>query len=161
MSDLPLWLEVMILRLLKIARFYGTCAGFGPWVSDPVFLEIRRTLSAGVQQPIRLMELFGGLSSSFIALMTLGLNVELVAYYDINPALVQWISMLHVLSSVIHIGEVAGDIMLIELENLPHVDLLVAGPPCPPWSHVGVRRSWQDQRTQPDTSSLQGVSCPG
>ena len=47
-----------------------------------------------------------------------------------------------------HLGP-AGDLTAIALEDFPDAHCVVAGPPCPPWSSLGARRSFQDERTQP------------
>ena len=49
----------------------------------------------------------------------------------------------------LNLGKCAGDVCRVPLDRLIHggqVDLLKAGPPCPPWSAQGSRKGQQDKR---------------
>lgn len=46
------------------------------------------------------------------------------------------------------LGKVEGDLLNIRPEDLPEIDVLVAGPPCPPWSTMGRREGEDDSRAQ-------------
>ena len=49
----------------------------------------------------------------------------------------------------LHLGKLFGDLLKVQLKDLPkRVDLLVAGPPCPPWSSQGKKESLKDARAQ-------------
>ena len=45
-----------------------------------------------------------------------------------------------------HLGPIAGDVMRVPLSSLTSCDLLVAGPPCPPWAGNGAKQSQNDLR---------------
>ena len=49
----------------------------------------------------------------------------------------------------LHLGKAAGDLMSVPFNQLQRpVDLLVAGPPCPPWSGQGSHKSVDDDRAK-------------
>ena len=130
------------------ARRLRDLEGFGPWASDPVFLALRNTTKGKFQSPIRLFELFAGLGTGYIAHHCLLLPVELVGHLEISETLRSFILKLHGTSASVRIG-LDGDIMRLILANLPIVDVLIAGPPCPPFSGIGARQCWSDCRTHP------------
>jgi len=121
---------------------------FGNWFQDPVFTEMRKLLGS-LCVPLSLMELFGGLSTGHIAIAALGCRPDLKLYCDINRDLIHWIAQVHTVGSVVHCGPSSGDILLVDVESLPRVMIIVAGPPCPPWSNKGARKSWEDSRSVP------------
>ena len=49
----------------------------------------------------------------------------------------------------VHLGQQAGDILTTELTTFPSANILVAGPPCPPFSSCGKRMALEDSRSQP------------
>ena len=110
---------------------------FGKWFQDDVFIEMRKKLES-VRRPLDVMELFGGLSTGYIALAALGCRPNIRCYCDSNSDLLHWISKVHnVDSPEIHCGRVSGDILEKEVAALPRVMIIIAGPPCPPWSTKG------------------------
>ncbi|CAE8583534.1 unnamed protein product [Polarella glacialis] len=44
------------------------------------------------------------------------------------------------------LGASEGDLLRLAASELPSVDILVAGPPCPPWSSMGLREGRKDAR---------------
>ena len=46
----------------------------------------------------------------------------------------------------LHLGPNDGDVMKVDMASLPEADLLISGPPCPPWSSIGKRRRSLDPR---------------
>ena len=73
--------------------------------------------------------------------------------YDIEPAYYE--ALLHQLKAsgmeriVLNLGKVAGNLMNVKLNNLETpVDILIAGPPCPPFSGQGSRQGLKDLRAQ-------------
>lgn len=53
---------------------------------------------------------------------------------------------IHRVTPNLHIGAVEGDVTKVSLQDVPEVDLLIAGPPCPPWSAQGLKRCGKDLR---------------
>ena len=48
----------------------------------------------------------------------------------------------------LHLGEHLGDLLRLPLERItPPLDLICAGPPCPPWASGGLRRTTSDSRS--------------
>ena len=48
----------------------------------------------------------------------------------------------------LNLGKKAGDLLEVPLQSLAPVDLLIAGPPCPPWAGQGKRRGCKDPKAQ-------------
>eukprot|EP00435_Cladocopium_sp_Y103_P011248 s3540_g2.t3 len=46
------------------------------------------------------------------------------------------------------LGPTQGDLLRLDLSKLPAVDVLIAGPPCPPWSSAGSRKGTKDPRAE-------------
>lgn len=114
-------------------------AGFnlGKWFQDDAFIEMRKKLES-VRRPLDVMELFGGLSTGYIALAALGCMPNLRFYCDSNSDLLRLISKVHnVDSGCVHCGGGVGNILLKDIASLPRVMIIIAGPPCPPWSSKG------------------------
>ena len=122
---------------------------FGKWFTDRTFASMRKSLEPLRGTSLTLMELFGGLSTGFIALAALGMHPVLRIYCDINDDLLHWVSQLHSNPGSVHCGPRAGNILLKCIESLPRVMVIIAGPPCPPWSSKGARKSWEDSRSVP------------
>ena len=63
--------------------------------------------------------------------------------YDIEPALARTLQLLTGSAEEVHCGKRRGDVILQEPEALAsgqeRIDGLVAGPPCPPYSSMGLR----------------------
>ena len=132
--------------------------GFGPWASDPAFLQTRTLLQRFSGQKLRLVEFCGGLSTGFIALSALGLNIELVALYDTHEVLLQWLRKMHSVSKgALHVGLRDGDICNLDFSTIPQCDIFIAGPPCPPWSSMGNRHSWSDEKSIAFTKTLEAI----
>lgn len=47
-----------------------------------------------------------------------------------------------------HIGRDDGDILKITMKSLAPVDVILSGPPCPPWSRLGRRQELEDVRAR-------------
>ena len=46
-----------------------------------------------------------------------------------------------------HVGKERGDFSRVALSQVPECNLLVAGPPCPPFSRTGKHKRFEDDRT--------------
>ena len=51
--------------------------------------------------------------------------------------------------AVLHLGEQAGDLTRLRLQDVPLGDILMAGPPCLGWAGNGARKGTKDSRSQP------------
>ena len=49
--------------------------------------------------------------------------------------------------SALHLGEDC-DFTRFALRDLPDAEALVTGPPCPPWSRIGLHGGWEDPRAK-------------
>ena len=123
---------------------------FGHWDADGTWKRLRHDLErfpAGLQ----VLELCGGVGTGHIALRTLLKDVaafDVVGHYDIDEALQPLLTASGLPTQNIHLGKKKGDILKRSPQDFPLHHLLVAGPPCPPWSSIGSRSSWEDTRSQ-------------
>ena len=134
--------KIIVLALLWISMSMSIASlnagfNFGKWFQDDAFIEMTKKLES-VRSPLDVMELFGGLSTGYIALAALGCMPNLRFYCDSNSDLLRFISKVHnVDSEKIHCGAVSGNILEKDIAALPRVMIIIAGPPCPPWSSKG------------------------
>ena len=120
------------------------------WDADATWKRLRHDLErfpAGLQ----VLELCGGVGTGHIALHKLLKDVaafNVVGHYDIDEALQPLLTASGLPLQNIHLGRKKGDILKQSPQDFPLHHLLVAGPPCPPWSSIGSRSSWEDTRSQ-------------
>ena len=117
------------------------------WQDDPQWKTFVSRLS-NFSGELKVIELCGGLGTAFIALSLLlpAGCVELTGHWDTDSDLASYLNRVHPRSNVIHLGGIAGDINQWPIENIAFGHIIVAGPPCPPWSRLGVRKSFEDAR---------------
>ena len=83
------------------------------------------------------------------ALHALGIQHEMVGAWDVSRSAGSVLKRLHtgVPKKCLHLGS-DGDICSVRLQDLPDAECLISGPPCPPFSTIGVNRGWQDPRSK-------------
>ena len=100
---------------------------------------------------LKVLELCSGVGTAcFSAKRLLGRDrVESVGLYDSDAQLRPLLIQLHgeADSDQWHLGPVKGNILGKPPDSFPNCHLLVAGPPCPPWSAKGSRGSFHDARS--------------
>ena len=42
----------------------------------------------------------------------------------------------------------SGNLLHLDIDKMEDVDLIIAGPPCPPFSSMGLKGGWNDERAQ-------------
>ena len=89
-----------------------------------------------------------GIDACGHALVELGVPFEVKYAYDILSYLAGPLTALHGDIDHFHLGSIDGDILLADITSWDRVDGVVAGPPCPPWSLIGKRGSWNDVRSR-------------
>ena len=62
---------------------------------------------------------------------------EIAYAYDIDESLVPVLLHLHGPHANFHIGRLRGNFLACDIDELPRVDFIIAGPPCPPFSTIG------------------------
>ena len=62
---------------------------------------------------------------------------EIAYAYDIDESLVPVLLHLNGPHANFNIGSRRGDFLACEIDELPRVDFIIAGPPCPPFSSIG------------------------
>ena len=122
-----------------------------PWTTDPVWDD---TVSSLVNFPpgLSVLELCAGAGTASIALkLLLGQHkVILAGAWDISPDLAPIFSTFHgQLDHNVFLGPSRGDIMSTNLASFPCANIVVGGPPCPPFSSCGRRMAMLDSRVRP------------
>ena len=123
-----------------------------PWTADDVW---RDTVGSLVNFPpgLSVIELCAGAGTASIVLkMLLGQDkqVHLSGAWDISPDLAPIFRTVHGnLDNKVHLGKTRGDIMATSLASFPCANILVGGPPCPPFSSCGRRLAMADTRARP------------
>ena len=76
-------------------------------------------------------------------------GMDIIHAYDIDTELIPALQALHGREVVerFNIGP-SGNLLNVDVEQMEDVDLIIAGPPCPPWSSIGLRRGLHDERTR-------------
>ena len=87
-----------------------------------------------------------GLDACGHALKELGIPFTVKYAYDIQSCLVGPLTALHRNMDHFHLGRNDGDLLRANIKAWGPVDGIVTGPPCPPWSMIGKRGSWDDPR---------------
>lgn len=117
------------------------------WEQDPVWKAYVSQLD-GFNEKLKIVELCGGLGTAFIALALLlpAGCLESAGHWDTDSDLARYLGVIHRNTSKLHLGGIAGDLMAWTVTNVALAHIIVAGPPCPPWSCLGRRRSFEDVR---------------
>ena len=107
----------------------------------------------GLARPLRVALPCCGIDGCGRALEQLQVPFSACNVYDLQSGylsyLTQHFSELGMTGSVPNLGQLAGDLLRIPIPKLDvPVDILCAGPPCPPWAGQGCRRSTADPRAQ-------------
>lgn len=97
---------------------------------------------------MQLAFLAGGIDAPGYFLRDMTFDYYLVCLYDTASCLRAPLAEMHSATPACNfcLGPVDGDILLADYKSWPRLDGLVAGPPCPPWSAIGKRKSCDDER---------------
>ena len=100
--------------------------------------------------PMSILELCAGAGTASLALkMLLGNHARLAGAWDTADDVRAIHETIHGKQAQVHLGAVDGDIMATPLSAFPSAHILVAGPPCPPFSACGKRLAMSDPRSRP------------
>ena len=89
------------------------------------------------------------------SLLSMGLGADTFNCYDLQPAYYNYLHRhlrelgqgVDSIAAELHLGKEAGDLLRVAIPALTKpIDFVVSGPPCPPWSAIGTRRSLGDRR---------------
>jgi DNA (cytosine-5)-methyltransferase 1 len=121
-----------------------------PWSADPVWAAQVAAL-ASFPGGLRVLELCAGAGTACLALQALlgREKVSLAGAWDVDGSLAAVHKVVHGQEEALHLGPVAGDILRTPDSSFPDAHIVVAGPPCPPWSSIGQRGSFSDPRSSP------------
>lgn len=80
------------------------------------------------------------------AMTSLGVAFDIVGAWETDKDAGAVLKAMYPGHPALHIGPDDGDFMKVNPDDVPNVDLYIAGFPCPPWSSMGLRRGWRDPR---------------
>eukprot|EP00401_Gymnodinium_catenatum_P061812 CAMPEP_0117500544 /NCGR_PEP_ID=MMETSP0784-20121206/22830_1 /TAXON_ID=39447 /ORGANISM="" /LENGTH=644 /DNA_ID=CAMNT_0005295755 /DNA_START=35 /DNA_END=1965 /DNA_ORIENTATION=+ len=113
------------------------------------FGDLGDRVRAAFNRPLIVASPCVGLANATRALRQMHVDVASVLNYDIRTELAEALCALHGDDVTLHLGPDDGDITRLRPGDLPeHCDLLVAGPPCPPWAGNGKHQSHMDSRAK-------------
>ena len=118
-----------------------------PWEDDPTWVGLREQLSS-ISENLELIEFCAGAGTALIALRKLiGSRAVSVGQWDWEEDLRPLLLSLHPPEEhcKVHTGSEA-DLTKLNPEDVPLAHIIVAGPPCPPWSSLGKALSFDDDR---------------
>lgn len=130
-----------------------------PWTRDRVWqchIQYLQHFPPG----ITVLELCAGAGTASIALkLLLGeAKVRLVGAWDLDPELQDILTFVHGPGAPLHLGAQAGNILTSRLQDFPSAHILVAGPPCPPFSACGKQLRLEDRRAKPFERCMSVIS---
>ena len=96
---------------------------------------------------IRVLLPCGGIDAPGWAARALGIEFDVVGYYDTDPQYAAYMANVGVDPSRVHVGKDQGYFARLALSHVPECNLLVAGPPCPPFSRSGKHQRFEDDRS--------------
>ena len=120
------------------------------WTRDEVWRSHVAALAA-FPAAVSVLELCAGTGAASIALqLLLGWGkVRLAGAWDLDEDLRTVYDIVHGPSAPgVHLGQ-PGDILTTDLAAFPDAHVVVAGPPCPPFSACGKRLNLEDHRARP------------
>ena len=121
----------------------------GPVYSDAAWASIGKAklLGTRVAVPCRVSSPCVGINSQQRAASELGMdNFKCKSVYDVCSDLRKPLQVLCG-DSPLHLGPIAGDVTQVSLDELEDSEIFVAGPPCPPYSSIGVGGEETDVRS--------------
>eukprot|EP00434_Breviolum_minutum_P005284 symbB.v1.2.004659.t1/scaffold268.1/size246746/10 len=99
-------------------------------------------------RPLRIGSPCAGFEAPYFAMRALGIqNFEQTFVVDVGRHAAQFSRNLQHAKHE-WLGQTQGDLLRLDLSRLPAVDVLIAGPPCPPWSRAGQRKGEEDPRSE-------------
>ena len=92
---------------------------------------------------------------------TASLVTQACDVYDLEPAYEQILN--HIFRNcptrpILHLGQSHGDLLTVPLRELTCPDIVVSGPPCPPWAGHGNKLSSKDSRAAVYTTVLKWIA---
>ena len=124
----------------------------GDW--QQILRRSMRSSSCFFSWPVRVILPCAGWDAPCQALQILGVEHRVVGAWDTDAVCGDVWRAVHRLPPTkplppqFHTGLLRGDIKRVSLRELPDADLLVSGPPCPPFSAQGKRLHFSDSRAQ-------------
>lgn len=117
------------------------------WEKDTQWCHWKSSLQS-FKGKLKVLELCGGSGAGYLALhklLPIG-ALQLVGHWDTDGELMQMFNVIHGKSTAMHLGSVEGDILGGSMDRFPIANIVIAGPPCPPWSKLGKKESFGDKR---------------
>ena len=114
---------------------------------SPVLNKCRRLAPDLPCKTVKVLLPCGGIDAPGWAARALGVKFDVVGYYDTDPQYAAYMANVGVAPSRLHVGKERGDFSRLALSHVPQCNLLVAGPPCPPFSRSGKHQGFEDDRS--------------
>ena len=120
-------------------------ASTGHWTSDATWQDTVASLRS-LPGGLRYAELCGGIGAPTFAIKALGIQAQLIGHWDTDQRYMKFLHKFNGDRENIFLGE-QGDVLTIDRSLLATCHCIVSGPPCPPWSNIGLRQGGDDIRS--------------
>ena len=106
--------------------------------------EVAKNIVGDARPPRMVLSPCCGLESGLLALHALGMRCS-GRSWDLDVHLRDQVTRVHRLHGAgegVCIGPVDGDIVNVDVDIVPPAQIVITGPPCPPFSRAGISKGW-------------------
>ena len=120
-------------------------AGPGHWTTDATWQDMVSSLRS-LPGGLRYAELCGGIGAPTFAMKALDIPAQLIGHWDTEQRYTAFLRKFSGDHDNLFLGE-PGNVFTMDTTMLATCHCIVSGPPCPPWSNIGLRRGDEDIRS--------------
>ena len=120
-------------------------ASAGHWTTDATWQDIVSSLRS-LPGGLRYAELCGGIGAPTFAIKALDIPAQLIGHWDTEERYQTFLHKFNGDHDNIFVGE-QGNVFTMDTTMLATCHCIVSGPPCPPWSNIGLRAGNEDIRS--------------
>jgi DNA-cytosine methyltransferase len=120
-------------------------AGTGHWTTDATWQDMVSSLRS-LPGGLRYAELCGGIGAPTFAIKALDIPAQLIGHWDTETRYATFLRKFSDDHDKLFLGE-EGDVVNMDTAMLRSCHFIVSGPPCPPWSNIGLRGGDKDIRS--------------
>ena len=122
------------------------------WMAEPPaqwLRDVGDVSEVRAVRPLRVLLPCAGWDAPSQALRALRVPHQVVGAWDTSHSAAQILKRLHIGAAArhLHLGK-SGDVLGVQLRDLPDAECLISGPPCPPFSRIGCGSAWKDPRAK-------------
>ena len=120
-------------------------AGPGHWTTDATWQDMvscLRSLPGG----LKYAELCGGIGAPTFAIKALDFPAQLIGHWDTDHRYTSFLHKFNGDHDNLFLGD-NGDVLTMDTRALTTCHCIFSGPPCPPWSNIGLRGGEDDIRS--------------